>query len=55
MADRDTKIERAREALREKEQEDQVEAEREEPEGRDRADDERPPDPHPRTPGEKQQ
>jgi hypothetical protein len=30
MADRDTKVERAREALREKEEEDRVEAEREE-------------------------
>jgi hypothetical protein len=38
MADRDTKVERAREALREKEQDDQVEAEREERE-------EAPPDP----------
>jgi hypothetical protein len=53
MADRDTKIERAREVLREKEQEDQVEAEREASEGRDRPDDE--PSPPVRDPGEQQQ
>jgi hypothetical protein len=47
MADRDTKVERAREALREKEQDDQVEAEREERE-------EAPPRPDPpRTRGER--
>ena len=43
MADRETKIERAREALREKEQNDQVEAEREEREEREE-EDQRPPD-----------
>jgi hypothetical protein len=53
MADRDTKVERAREALREKEQDDKVEAEREERE-------EAPPDPPDppdpaRGPGQKQQ
>jgi hypothetical protein len=50
MADRDTKIERAREALREKEQEDQVEAEREQPDN-----EERPPDPRRGAPGERRQ